>query len=399
MATSGYRAYRRKLVRRILTATGLGVSVSGVAALSLAQGCSGKSVVDGTAGSGGSTATTSSNVAASSSSGCTENGSSASGGAVYHYSLCLDDAGGDCPSGNEANQAVQAQLDAACCSVGDTCEELSGIDCGPFSGSGGPCCYEVTTEETFCAVPGRPFVVDGAATVAELRATRWHQEACAPQLDGLTDRERQLLGEQWAESGLYEHASIASFARFTLELLRFGAPPELVRDAQRAQSDELRHAEVCFAFACAYGHEVGPGPLAMDGELHNELARFAAATAAEGCVGETLSALVIAEQLARATDPAVCAALTAIADDEARHAELAWRTVKWALAIGDDTVRQAVVQVFADAARYAPPSSNQLSSSGALEEHGWIDQLRSKAVIEDGLRDAVLPCARAMLAS
>jgi len=252
--------------------------------------------------------------------------------------------------------------------------------------------------------------VNGAPAVAALKRSRWDREACTPDMNGLTSRERQLLAEKWAEDGLYEHASIASFARFTLELLQFGAPPELVLDALRAQSDELRHAEMCFALASTYGDDVGPGALAVDGELHDELASFAAATAAEGCVGETLSALLVGEQLAHATDPAVREALAPIAEDEARHAELAWRTVKWALDIGGAPVRQAVARVFEDAAHHAPspsgppsgspsgPPSVQLCTSPTLEAHGWLDQARHRAVIEDGLRDAVRPCAQAMLA-
>ena len=63
-----------------------------------------------------------------------------------------------------------------------------------------------------------------------------------------------------------EHASIAAFARFSLELLAFGAPPDLVEQAQAAMADETRHAKLCFALAGAYAERpIGPGALDMTG--------------------------------------------------------------------------------------------------------------------------------------
>ena len=63
-----------------------------------------------------------------------------------------------------------------------------------------------------------------------------------------------------------------------------------------------------------------------------DLAELASRTVHEGCVGETLAALIAAEQALEAKDPSVRAALQKIAEDEARHAEFAWRVVRWALA-------------------------------------------------------------------
>ena len=53
------------------------------------------------------------------------------------------------------------------------------------------------------------------------------------------------------------------------------------------------------------GEEVAPGPFPLGGEVHvaASLAELAASTVKEGCVGETVAAVVAAEQLARATDP------------------------------------------------------------------------------------------------
>jgi hypothetical protein len=64
---------------------------------------------------------------------------------------------------------------------------------------------------------------------------------------------------------------------------------------------------------------------------------------AEGCFGETRAALEALEAADAATDPVIAATYSRIARDETRHAELAFRFVRWALAQGEHRVRERVV--------------------------------------------------------
>ncbi len=147
----------------------------------------------------------------------------------------------------------------------------------------------------------------------------------------------------WLSDALLEHASVAAFARFSLELLAVGAPPSFVADAHRAALDEIEHARLCFALGSAPGEGKGPSALALDGiSPRARLDEIAAATAEECCAGETFAALVAARALEGATHPAARDALARIAEDEARHAELGWRFVAWAVARGGADVRRAV---------------------------------------------------------
>jgi hypothetical protein len=128
------------------------------------------------------------------------------------------------------------------------------------------------------------------------------------------------------------------------------------------------------------------------------LAELAASAVREGCVGESIAAVLAAEQLARATDPAVREALAAIADDEARHAELAFRAVAWALAAGGAEVRAAVAAAFEDAARRLPEAGDPGEDpTGALAAHGRLDAVAGRAAAARALCEVVLPCARALL--
>jgi hypothetical protein len=247
-------------------------------------------------------------------------------------------------------------------------------------------------------VIGRPYLVEGAALTAALRVGDEGWAAAGMRVDELDADDRLVLADVWARDALFEHASIASFARFALELMAVGAPSSLLADAQRAALDETRHAEMCFALASRYaGAALGPDvfPLERDRAARRTLVEVAVATAAEGCIGETIAAAMAQAQLERATDPEVRHVLATIAEDEARHAELAWRTLAWALAQGGDEVHDALARVFADAAQHVP-DAGQLPDD-RLAAHGRLGAPGHKQLQRRVLEDVVLPCARALL--
>jgi hypothetical protein len=222
--------------------------------------------------------------------------------------------------------------------------------------------------------------------------------------DGLgleRDLERALARE-WELEGALEHASVASFARLTLELLALGAPSDLIRDSQLASLDEIVHAELCFGLASRYrARPVGPGSLPIDGALSAvELSTLAAETVREGCVGETLAALLAGEQLAGAADPEVRAALTRIAADEARHAEFSWKIVRWAIDTGGASVLASARQAFESAVAAA---SIDAGAAGApitdarYRAHGRLNAQERRAVVRAGIAEVIEPCARSLL--
>lgn len=57
-----------------------------------------------------------------------------------------------------------------------------------------------------------------------------------------------------------EHASVAAFARFTLQLLAMGAPAELVQASVGAAADELDHARLRFGIADRFDGRLGAPP-------------------------------------------------------------------------------------------------------------------------------------------
>ena len=180
---------------------------------------------------------------------------------------------------------------------------------------------------------GRPFTDEaGAWRQAEVVArSDWH--AGIPSLDEeLSDADRAVLIAHWTEVARLEHASVASFARHTLELMALGAPAELLAEVQRAAADEVRHAQLAFGMIAALGGgEMGPGPLSVD-DMGPRLDPVAVLRGLieEGCIGETLGAAEARIAAERSLGP-TAQVLAEIAEDETRHALLAWRTARWVI--------------------------------------------------------------------
>jgi hypothetical protein len=321
------------------------------------------------------------------------------------YPVQVASEGGACPpcdTGSACALAAEQLADAD----GFCDPNAYGVSCGPELLEDGMCAYIVSVDDNGGCnneeEEGRPFVVDGVSRVAPAQARDDWSCVLKPDLSDLDDRVRTELGEAWRGVALAEHASIASFARFVLDLLAVGAPADLVASAQRALADEIVHARLAFGLASAYlGVDVGPGPLAVEGALPAAptLASIVRAAIEEGCIGETISAARVDHARRMCTDPAVQRVLTVISRDEQRHAELAWRFVAWALG-RDPSLHADVEATFGDAlaglgrTRPLPPV---LAHDLERRAHGISSARERVRLLRTVVADVLAPCARALL--
>lgn len=236
------------------------------------------------------------------------------------------------------------------CGESDICTRLPPVDTAPDEGRA---CLLVAC--------GRPFLVDAEARVAPVvRNAQWTEPNDArPRVEHLSEHERAAQAAHWTRLGQLEHASIAAFARFSLQLLSLGAPPELVEGCTRALADETAHAKLCFTLASAYaGRSIGPGRLDVSSSLEaSSLADIVDLVLLEGCIGETKAALEALELADTATDPVIRAAYARIAADEERHAELAFRFIRWALTRSPATVRSRIEAALTSSTFDAPAAN------------------------------------------
>jgi len=208
----------------------------------------------------------------------------------------------------------------------------------------------------------------------------------------VNSEDRARLGRIWIETALGEHASVAAFARFVLHLLSLGSPPDLILDAIKAMEDEVHHARLCFGIARQFTDEApGPGRMDLSGVLEesDEPDAILRAAIREGCIEETISAAHAQVAVERATEPGMHAALARIADDEARHADLAWRFVRWALQAYPELTSSAE-ECFATALA-TPYEPDDRDDSPLLEPHGLLLSDSKSQVRQETLREKIIP--------
>ena len=138
-------------------------------------------------------------------------------------------------------------------------------------------------------------------------------------------------GERFAAMAFLEAVSVHAFQRLEQELDAHGADASLLRHARRARRDEIRHTAMTSRLARKRGAEVRL-PDAPKARATRSLYDIALENAVEGCVRETYGAVQGLVEAESSPDPEVRRAMKSIAEDECRHAELAWAVHAWAKA-------------------------------------------------------------------
>jgi len=268
-------------------------------------------------------------------------------------------------------------------------------------GDGDVCCYHWFE---YCS--GRPLLESASSpprVAASCETQSFHGDPMPPcaAVETLEPPMRESLRDRWLADAAAEHASIAAFARQTLELVALGAPADLLADSQRASLEEIEHASACYAMARRFdpqGRSLGPGPLSTPGVRPSAWAQLVADTFVEGCVAETIAALRAERALRDCTDEPTRALLSRIADDESRHAALAWRTVAWALRSGGETAKHALLAAAHEFARGLPAATAASPDhDDRLRAFGILDRSAERRVWIDGWTEIVEPMLRALV--
>jgi hypothetical protein len=172
--------------------------------------------------------------------------------------------------------------------------------------------------------------------------------------DGLRERATRVsndVGGWLAEAARMEAASVQAFRFLVSDLESHGAPGRLRRGAERSARDEIRHTDLMLREMKLHGGRYEPPN--VDAHANRTLEAIAIENAVEGCVGESAAALIAAWQARHARDATMRRAMTTIAEDEARHADLAWEIHAWVLPRLDETAQERVHEAMRDASRRA----------------------------------------------
>jgi rubrerythrin len=199
------------------------------------------------------------------------------------------------------------------------------------------------------------------------------------------------VGAWFARAAHDEEASVFAFVALERELADHGAPAELLARLRDAAADEVRHARAATALARRHGGRV-QRPRRAATETRSLLA-IARENAAEGCVRETWAALSAAHQARSAADPEIRAAMAAIAEDEARHAELAWALDAWLQTVLSDSAWGEVEAARRDAADELTRFLARHEHDAALIRRAGVPDRAAARALSAGLRDALWSAA------
>jgi hypothetical protein len=245
---------------------------------------------------------------------------------------------------------------------------------------------------------GRAARVEGEVVVAAVReGSTWDVRELRPRLEGLDVTSRTSLRDAWQAAAQMEHASVAAFSALSLRLMALGAPADLIARCHTAALDEIRHAQITFAFASAYA-DAPLEPARFDQvaglATTSTMVELALETFIDGCIEETTAAVDASLAASSAGDPMVAGALRSIADDETRHAELAWAIVAWCVRIEPaiaDSLNAAL------ATQLAAPSP--IARAHPLGRYGVRSASESAATRARVLREVVAPCLAALISA
>lgn len=275
--------------------------------------------------------------------------------------------------------------------------------CGPVDVKGQGCCYAMNVRRRRCIIKGRPYIVEGMVrTTACARREGWWDEDVVMQwerLEALPEAVREQIAAKWATDGCHEHASIASFSSFLMDLLALGAPATLIAQATQAIADEIDHAARCFTIASAYA-QMPLGPAELDtssSTASRDIKQMLIAAIEEGCIGESCAAYEAQVAQLDTVHPYIRESLHIIAVDETEHALLAWAFVDWVLSEYPELLPVARDAFMASAMATEPTwLVGESLVQSHLRCHGVLSEAATRNLRVHAYQEIVMPCAQAL---
>ncbi len=206
------------------------------------------------------------------------------------------------------------------------------------------------------------------------------------------------LARTWWFRAASEHASAERFRRLSRELRETEAEPVVIRMAEEAVDEELRHEQLCAALARRFDPDAPPehshasGPvgapsLSLRDRVLQEIVAFC-------CVAETMNVAVLSESLHVATDPEVHDVIHQIVRDEVSHSRLGWAHLSAERAKGRGEFLNAVLPRMLGQAHAETVFGHEEQEEDADVAHGEIARAAMRKTVAHTLRSVIFPGLR-----
>ncbi len=184
-----------------------------------------------------------------------------------------------------------------------------------------------------------------------------------------------------------EHQSVIAFRALARDLAIHGAPPELVAAAFDAAEEEAGHVISTVHLAGLSREPIAFDDRAVGMPPPASLAEIVRSSFLDGCAGEGAAALSFEVAAESETETETRRILAAIAEDEARHAELGWRTLIWAIDRHPVAARAALASAMAELRRVGVPFDSM-----------FLDAATAANLADDFAREVLFPLGEDLLA-
>lgn len=197
------------------------------------------------------------------------------------------------------------------------------------------------------------------------------------------------LGALFALKAHLEAASVPAFERLARELEAHGAPAELVRAALRSAREEVGHARAMEVLARRHGAPIPE--VVVEPFTSRSLEAMALENAEEGCIRESLGALMAGWQARSAGDDEIRRVMGPIAEEELRHAELSWEIDAWASSQLGASARARLHEARVEAMRTLRRDMEANHPSEALRVRAGIPSREATRMLLNGLAEVAFP--------
>jgi hypothetical protein len=210
----------------------------------------------------------------------------------------------------------------------------------------------------------------------------------------LSADERALIGALWARRAESELTSGAVFANVSAALLTRGTIPSVRFLAERAVSDELRHAEICRQVAAHYLDAPVPFPKARPVRKPAPAESDAALVATlhvvlNCCLNESVAMVFLRTCLDTAQSDLVRTALRELMREEIDHARIGWAHLA-SSEVSDaerSAVGRALPRLIAETRRIWCTDNPVAVPSG----HGCLSASEIERVLDEAIADLIVP--------
>lgn len=174
----------------------------------------------------------------------------------------------------------------------------------------------------------------------------------------------------WQARTLDEYRSQVAFTELLLELSELGCSFDILTAGVRLVRDEARHVEVCRRLTLALGGDgIIPGrpSFVRSDPRRPHFERVMRSVMGSLCLGETLSAALLAATLKVTSDPLVRAVLTVLTSDESFHGQLGWKLLALLWPLATPPQRKRLERQLADDLAFV----QQAAFANCEDDAGW----------------------------